>query len=221
MADRSFLACANAQDVNSCRAAILLLDQGREVIVLRQHQTRGERPYGSVDGRRARRKALYDLRLCAGDRLAAAQKSDVARANVGNRSDGRAHDTRETRELAFVVHPHLADDDLIIGRGRQDGEWHPHEVVVVSRRRMDAPACPQAEGDHVLCRGLANGAGNAHDRPLRIAPAPLGSKPEKELRRIVASRPKNGAASSLRLAQQPRWGLTRQRHCRDARLDGC
>ena len=97
------------RDLDARRASEAVGDEGREVA------GGDEREGGTQLAVRAH--AAHDLRLGPGDVLAAAEKPDVTRAHVGDAGERGTAGTGESVDLAGVVHPELADQDLRVVGG--------------------------------------------------------------------------------------------------------
>ena len=160
--------------------------------------------------------AANDLRLGARDVLAAAQQADVRGADFSDDAVGGLGAARQALDLAQRVHAHLKHHDLGVARSGQNGEGHADEAVVVAARGVDAVARREQGAQHVLCGGLANGAGDtyhgaAHARSITLRQA------QEELGGVV--RGEDGALVIVRLPYQLARRLAGQNDARRTRLD--
>ena len=92
-----------------------------------------------------------------------ASEIDVDRASIEHDTDIGLDDVAQVAYLPESAHAHLADDNLRIGVGLEDGEWDTDLVVLVFQRRVDCQVTGKDGSEHVLGRCLAAGARDRHD----------------------------------------------------------
>jgi hypothetical protein len=80
------------------------------------------------------------------------------------------HDGGEPVDLAETVGAHLDDRVLVLFGELEQAQGHPDEVVVVLLGLEAGPVLGQDGGAQLLHRGLARGAGDAHDDGIILAP---------------------------------------------------
>ena len=76
--------------------------------------------------------------------------------------DGRLCDTGKLRHLPEAGDPHLDYGDLMLRLDARDGHRHADLVVEIPLGLEHAVARAEHGGDHLLCGGLADAAGDAH-----------------------------------------------------------
>ena len=142
-----------------------LADERREIVLtVKDERGAGSR---SVLGRL---HAAQDLGLGASDVLAAAEDADVRCSDLGDDGERGLGALREALDLVQMVHPHLENEHLGVGRCRENRHGQADEVVVVRLGRIDAVTGGEERAEHVLGRRLADGAGDTdHARGERGA----------------------------------------------------
>ena len=137
-----------------------------ELEQLRGHIVRGVDERHAACGQR-----LEQLGFGARDVLAAAQKLDVAFADIGDKAPLRAHEPAQLLELMKAAHAHLDDDVSRVGLSGQHGVGDAELVVLVALCGAHAAGCGEHVAHEVLRGGLARGPGDADDAALEaIAP---------------------------------------------------
>ena len=104
--------------------------------------------------------------LCLGleDTVAVFQELKMAGADVGDDHGIWTSRPGKVCHLSEMTYPHLKDSDLMLIRDPEDRERKSEIVVEVSCSLQDIIFLGKDRGDHLLCRCLADGTGNSHDR---------------------------------------------------------
>ena len=105
-----------------------------------------------------------DLGLGGGDLFDRADELEVDRGDVGDDGDVGLDDGGELGDLTATPHGKLADEYLGGRLEGEHGERHADLVVMVAARGHDARHGRQQGREDVLGRGLADAAGDGHDR---------------------------------------------------------
>ena len=113
---------------------------------------------------------LEELALRPGDSVETAEPFQVRGARVDDETDAGCGDPGEVRDLARVIRAHLDHGIAMRGLEPREGERHTDVVVEVAAGNQAASPVSEDRPRHLLDRGLAVAAGDAHDGARKIPP---------------------------------------------------
>ena len=133
-------------------------------------RTRGSSPFSTARALRA--QALQDLRLGLRDLVRGAEELEVGAAHVGDHGEVRLGDRRRARGARRRrTCPARARPRRCSGASRSRLRGRPYWLFRLPSVFSTGPARGQERGRQVLGRGLARGAGDGHDRRVRLRAA--------------------------------------------------
>ena len=123
--------------------------------------------------------------LLPGHALFTPETGQMGSAHVGHDGAAGLRRSAESLNLPRGVGPHLDHQGLTGSPGAEQGVRHTDVVVVRSRAGNHLAVAAQKVGKHVLGRGLAAGAGDAHHGHLQPRAVP-GRQPGERQARVGA-----------------------------------
>ena len=137
-----------------------LTNERGEVVFAAQNQQR-EKVVGGTH-------APNNLGLSAGDILATSQDSNMGGADLGHDGKVGIGGPRKALDLVKMVHTHLENQHLGVGRSGQNRERHTDQIVEITLGGPNAIALGKHCRKDILGRRLTDRAGNANHEAAKL-----------------------------------------------------